>query len=75
VFYVLVLLALCSYGDQWYGILALKLSTSRVGGDRVSEKNSSSRSISGGSSITSSGGSNSSSTTRISSINTNSIVV
>ena len=39
VFYVLALLALCSYVGQWYGIVALKLSTSRVGGDRVSEKN------------------------------------
>ena len=39
VFYVLVLLALCSYVGQWYGIVDLKLSTSRVGGDRVSEKN------------------------------------
>ena len=39
VFYVLALLALCSYVGQWYGIVALKLSTSRVGGDRASEKN------------------------------------
>ena len=39
VFYVLVLLALCFYVGQWCGIVTLKLSTSRVGGDRVSEKN------------------------------------
>ena len=51
VFYVLALLALCSHVGQWYGIVALTLSTSRVGGDRVSEKNSSSRSSSSSSTV------------------------